>query len=143
MFRQYDAICGAYVSVDPLRVGAGIELFGYPADPLAYIDPFGLARKPGAGCASEYPNDRATSSTRNYSAHYGSEREARSMARTQLGRDPVQLGPGKLRSRDGRWQYRAKADDLRGHGPGDTPHVHLERLNPITGEVLENWHLRW
>jgi hypothetical protein len=33
--------------------------------------------------------------------------------------------------------------DLAGHGANDSPHVHLERLDPATGEVLENWHLRW
>jgi hypothetical protein len=59
------------------------------------------------------------------------------------GCDPVQVEPGKLRSADGRWQYRGKPEDLAGHGPGDSPHIHLERLNQKTGEVLENWHLRW
>jgi Flp pilus assembly pilin Flp len=90
-----------------------------------------------------YVKDYSTDNTVNRSAKYASERDARSFARTQLGRDPVQVAPGKLRSQDGRWQYRGKPEDLNGHGPKDSPHVHLERLNPKTGEVLENWHLRW
>jgi hypothetical protein len=90
-----------------------------------------------------YPRDKATGNTVNRSATYKSERDARSFARTALGRNPVEIEPGKLRSVDGRWQYRGKVADLEGHGPGDSPHVHLERLNPETGEVLENWHLRW
>jgi len=76
-------------------------------------------------------------------ATYQSERDARSFARTVLGKDPVQVETGKLRSADGGWQYRGKVADLEGHHPGDPPHIHLERLDPETGEVLENWHLYW
>ena len=91
----------------------------------------------------DFPNDFASKNTRNYSAKYQSEREARNLARTKLGKNPVQVGPNKLRSQDGKWQYRGKPEDLAGHGPNDSPHIHLERLNPKTGEVLDNWHLRW
>ena len=86
---------------------------------------------------SAYPSDYPTKRTQNRSAMYGSEGEARNVARTKLGRNPVQVGENKWRSADGRWQYRAK--------PGDTSqnHVHLERLDPETGEVLTNWHLNW
>ncbi|MFS8064966.1 MAG: hypothetical protein ACMG6S_01215, partial [Byssovorax sp.] len=87
--------------------------------------------------------DFSTPATKNSSGKYASEREARAMARTKLGRNPVQVESGKLRSQDGRWQYRGKAIDLEGHGPMDTPHIHLEQLNPETGEVLYNLHLRW
>ena len=91
----------------------------------------------------ETPRDYATPNTKSYSGTYASERDARALARTKLGRDPIEVEPGKLRSRDGRWQYRGKPDDLHGHGPTDSSHVHIERLDPKTGEVLENWHLRW
>ena len=87
--------------------------------------------------------DFSTSETKHPSGKYASEREARAMARTKLGRNPVQIEPGKLRSQYGRWQSRGKAIDLEGHGPMDTPHIHLEQLNPETGEVLYNLHLRW
>ncbi|WP_395850102.1 hypothetical protein [Cystobacter fuscus] len=93
--------------------------------------------------ARDYPQDYASARTQNHSARFSSEREARSLARQKIGKDPVELEPGKFRSRDGKWQYRAKPEDLQGHRPGDTPHVHIERLDPKTGEVLENWHLRW
>jgi RHS repeat-associated protein len=95
------------------------------------------------GKRGEAVRDRATKNTEYLSATYKSEREARSVARTKLGANAVEVAPGKLRSTDGKWQYRAKPDDLEGHGPDDTPHVHLERLNPETGEVLTNWHFRW
>lgn len=94
-------------------------------------------------CDGRFPPDRATARTVDRSAQYGSEREARNLARERLGHDPVEIEPGKWRSQDGRWQYRAKPNDLAGHGPNDGPHVHMERLDPRTGEVLENWHLRW
>lgn len=43
------------------------------------------------------------------------------------------VGDNKYRSQDGKWWYRAKSNDLEGHRPDDTPHVHLERLDPTTG----------
>jgi hypothetical protein len=93
--------------------------------------------------ARDYPQDYVSARTQNHSARFSSEGEARSLARQKIGKEPVEIEPGKFRSRDGKWQYRAKPEDLQGHRPGDTPHVHIERLDPRTGEVLENWHLRW
>jgi hypothetical protein len=131
---------------------AGVVLFDQlgklvadPDAPLAMIPLPGLKGgvKGSPRVAARFPRDFATKNTKNMSAKYVSERDARNMARTKIGRDPVQVEPHKLRSQDGRWQYRGKPDDLAGHGGGDSPHVHLERLNPETGEVLENWHLRW
>jgi hypothetical protein len=101
------------------------------------------AARGGGGASGGYPPDRATRDTKDYSAQFNSEGEARAFARQKVGRDPVEVEPGKLRSQDGRWQYRAKPNDLLGHGPGDSPHIHLEQLDPRTGEVLQNWHLRW
>jgi RHS repeat-associated protein len=105
---------------------------------------FTLGRGKGLQAGARgFVRDFVTKNTRNFSAQFPSERAARSLARTKLGHSPVQVEPGKLRSQDGRWQYRAKPQDLAGHGPADGPHIHLERLNPETGEVLQNWHLRW
>lgn len=66
-----------------------------------------------------------------------SEGEARALARQKLGSNPVEVEPGKLRSIDGKWQYRAKPGDLAGG------HIHLEELDPVTGIVKQNLHLRW
>jgi hypothetical protein len=84
-----------------------------------------------------YPKDYVTERTKNSSAQYKSERHARNIARQKLGSNPVQVGKNKWRSKNGKWQYRAK--------PGDTKdrHIHLEELDPKTGEVLQNYHLRW
>ena len=68
-----------------------------------------------------YLPDFSTENTVSSSSFYASERHARSVARDMLGRDPVQVAPGKLRSLDGKWQYRGKPQDLAGHSPGDTP----------------------
>jgi len=83
------------------------------------------------------PADFASKRTLQRGAQFGTEGEARALARTKLGKDTVEVAPGKWRSADGKWQYRAK--------PGDVSenHVHLERLNPETGEVIENWHLNF
>jgi hypothetical protein len=75
--------------------------------------------------------------TENHFPSYHSEGEARALARQKLGSDPVEVEPNKWRSRDGKWQYRANKDDV------EDNHVHLEELNPDTGEVLRNWHLSW
>lgn len=102
-----------------------------------------LLAAPAKSQAQQYPPDRSTARTKNQSAQYNSERDARAFARQKVGATPVEVSPGKLRSRDGRWQYRAKPKDLAGHGPGEAPHIHIEHLDPVSGEVLENWHLRW
>jgi hypothetical protein len=40
-------------------------------------------------------------------------------------------------SKNGKWQYRAKPGDVMDN------YIHLEELNPKTGEVIQNLHLRW
>ena len=84
-----------------------------------------------------YPRDFATKNTKNWSSGVKSEGEARAFARAKLGRNAVEVEPAKWRSADGKWQYRAKEGDLLDR------HIHLEELNPQTGEVLQNLHLRW
>jgi len=86
---------------------------------------------------TDFPRDFQTKETKQQSADFSSEGEARQLAREKVGKDPVDIGDNKLRSQDGRWQYRAKAVDTADN------HVHLERINPETGEVIENWHLRY
>jgi RHS repeat-associated protein len=88
-------------------------------------------------CPPRYPRDFQNKHTVQRSAQFGSEAEARALARQKVGSNPVDVGDNKLRSRDGRWQYRAKAGDVNDN------HVHLERLDPGTGTVLENWHLEF
>ncbi len=90
-----------------------------------------------AAKSGKYVEDFATKATKNWSAAFKSQGEARALARTKLGSNPIEIEPGKWRSADGKWQYRAK--------PGDVAdrHIHLEELNPQTGEVIQNVHLRW
>ena len=89
------------------------------------------------GTSGSYPRDFRSKRTNDWSGQFNSEAEARTLARQKLGKDPVEIEPGKWRSQDGKWQYRAK--------PGDVSerHIHLEELDPETGEVLQNLHLRW
>jgi hypothetical protein len=75
--------------------------------------------------------------TKELHAYFTTEGEARALARQKLGSDIIKVAPGKWRSADGRWQYRAKPNDVA------RKHVHLELLDPKTGEVLENWHLHF
>lgn len=81
--------------------------------------------------------DFPTSLTHNWSAWFKSEGEARQLARQKVGPNLIEFEPNKWRSQDGKWQYRARPDDVA------SKHIHLEELDPSTGEVLQNLHLRW
>jgi RHS repeat-associated protein len=89
------------------------------------------------GRGGKYLQDFPTKATKNWRACVKSEGEARALARTKLGKDPVEIQAGKWRSRNGRWQYRAKPGDIAKN------HVNLEQLDPGTGEVIQNIHLEW
>jgi hypothetical protein len=84
-----------------------------------------------------YPPDFSTSRTHNWTSWANSEQDARQLAREKLGSNPVEVAPNKWRSQDGKWQYRAKPGDV------EQKHIHLEEINPLTGEVLQNLHIRW
>lgn len=81
--------------------------------------------------------DIVTKATKNHGHLMKSQRHARNIDRQKLGKNPVQVGANKWRSDDGKWQYRAKPGDL------NQNHIHIEELNPATGEVLNNHHLYW
>jgi RHS repeat-associated protein len=44
-YRYYDAQAGRYISQDPLGLAAGLQLYGYPEDPLVTVDPLGLTQQ--------------------------------------------------------------------------------------------------
>ncbi|MGH3773335.1 MAG: DUF6531 domain-containing protein [Pseudonocardiaceae bacterium] len=129
--RYYDPTGGRYGSNDPLGLDGGPDPHAYVPNPTNWLDPLGLK------CDPHYPKDFATPRTNNWSAEFRSEAEARTLAREKIGKNPVEVGRNKWRSVDGKWQYRAKPCDV------DNRHVHLEELDPSTGEVLQNVHLRW
>jgi len=140
--RHYDPSVGQFTTQDPIGLLGGVNGYQYAPNPVHWIDLFGLTCEEDVA-KKGYPKDYSSKNTINQSAKYKSERDARNVARTKVGKKPVQVEPNKLRSQDGKWQYRGKPEDLKGHSANDSPHIHLERLNPKTGEVLENWHLRW
>ncbi len=41
-FRYYDPVLGRFLSPDPLGIGGGADLYGYPPDPTEWDDPLGL-----------------------------------------------------------------------------------------------------
>jgi uncharacterized protein RhaS with RHS repeats len=45
-FRYYDPESGQYASRDPIGLGGGTGLYAYVGDPLAWVDPVGLACGP-------------------------------------------------------------------------------------------------
>lgn len=97
-------------------------------------------RLPPTGYSARFPRDYQDSRTVQREAMFRNEGEARTQAFRVMfhnGMNPVEVAPGKWRSANGRWQYRAKPVDY------NQNHVHLERLDPATGHVKENWHLRW
>ncbi|NHZ93883.1 type IV secretion protein Rhs [Massilia sp. CCM 8733] len=42
-FRYYDADCGRFVSLDPIGLSGGNNMYQYAANPIVWIDPLGLA----------------------------------------------------------------------------------------------------
>ena len=125
---------------DPIVLGAayGVGKIGCTGDCQTAVILGGavVTRSPSVA-RSGFVRDFVTKNTKNWSAAYRSEGEARALARTKLGANPVEVEPGKWRSADGKWQYRSKPGDVSDN------HIHLEELNPSTGEVLQNIHLRW
>jgi hypothetical protein len=85
-------------------------------------------------------NDFRSKSTQDYEYNYNTEGAARNVARKIVGPNPIKRPDNKLRSQNGKWQYRAKPNDIKGHY-GGKGHVHIEELDPKTGEVLRNIHL--
>ena len=41
-YRYYDPETGRYLSEDPIKLAGGMNLYGYPRDPVEWIDPLGL-----------------------------------------------------------------------------------------------------
>lgn len=133
MGKQLDAGFG------PGGTGGGAWRFGYKSSSQAMVEAEQRATQKlqETVTKSGFLRDFASKNTKSWSAMFKSEGEARALAREKLGANPVELEPGKLRSADSKWQYRAKPGDVADN------HIHLEELNPKTGEVLQNLHLRW
>ncbi|WP_176518863.1 RHS repeat-associated core domain-containing protein, partial [Bacillus wiedmannii] len=104
-----------------------------------YVKPLKIAKK-----AAKIVNDRAVKGvTKNI---FEKRRAITPANRSQqmnkfLGPNIVQAGKGKWQSADGKRQFRAKPNDLRGH-KGGMPHVHFEFLNK-RGIVTKNIHVRY
>ena len=60
-FRYYDRQSGTFTSQDPLRLGGGRRVAGYPHDPLSFSDPLGLSACKGANAAEQLPPMRGMS----------------------------------------------------------------------------------
>jgi hypothetical protein len=93
--------------------------------------------------SSKYKEDfKGKNEISRHGAIFSTEMEARAYVWQYLGKKPVKLPDSKYRSRDGVWQFRAKLEDVLGeHGKSPYTHIHLEKLDPKTGEVLINNHI--
>ena len=127
------------VAVDGVRVATGVGITAWGSANLAHSlrtrdqgGPAKSGQRPGAT-----PRDVPTKSTNQWSATFKSEGKARALAKSKLGKSAREVEPNKFRSADGKWQYRAKPGDVQ------EQHVHLEELDPQTGAVKQNLHLRW
>ncbi|NIF19973.1 RHS repeat-associated core domain-containing protein [Pantoea sp. Cy-639] len=45
-YRYYDPKTGRFVAQDPIRYWGGLNLFSYAVNPVEWVDPLGLAKKP-------------------------------------------------------------------------------------------------
>ena len=79
--------------------------------------------------------------TRQSSMHFKSPSAAWQFGHKQVfkasnGQPPVQIAPNKWRSKDGKWQMRLDQGRKRNH-------FNLERIDPVSGFVIRNIHLRF
>ena len=92
----------------------------------------------GAAKAVVFPIDKHVDGfTKDVTVKFKSEMAARNTGMAKLGKRPIQIEQYKWRSANGKYQFRAKPIDF------NNGHVHLEKLEPKTGRVLENFHLAW
>lgn len=49
--RYYDPKTGRFIGLDPIRYSGGLNLFAYAANPIEWVDPLGLAKKPPSAFA--------------------------------------------------------------------------------------------
>ncbi len=129
------AVAGAGMQFAAKRVASKASSRGSGSSRIAPEDPR-LNDDEIAGYSDKFVPDRPGGTNRfEPQNQFSSIHEAREFARAKLGKEFVRVEEFKWRSQDGRWQYRAKQIDvLKGH-------LHLEYLDPITGQVLENYHL--
>src|SRR5262249_34298295 len=45
-FRYYDPDAGRFISADPMGLSAGLNEYAYAPNPVGWIDPHGLSRRP-------------------------------------------------------------------------------------------------
>ena len=89
---------------------------------------------------TEYKKDFQTPNTKQMNRPAADEAEARGFANGFMNsqkQPTVNLPGNKVRSQDGKWQYRANKQDIQ------DKHLHIERLDPNTGRVIENYHIQW
>jgi RHS repeat-associated protein len=113
-FRYYDAEAGRFVSPDPIGLAGGSNVFRYGVNPVAWIDPFGLAlwaatRVPGGVSVGRKLSQKEALARLNNAnpdrrdVYADSESEAKSFAKTadrscKPTKDPAhpKAGPGAL-----------------------------------------------
>jgi RHS repeat-associated protein len=71
-FRYYDAEAGQYTSQDPIGLAGGAALYGYVHDPLAWVDPLGLSRRPWL-LTDEHTDAKRVIGKRTYYRHRSTE----------------------------------------------------------------------
>ncbi|HEX5657985.1 MAG TPA: RHS repeat-associated core domain-containing protein [Polyangiales bacterium] len=70
--RYYDPSAGQYSNQDPIGLEGGIALFAYVPDPLAWVDPIGLSRRPWV-LTVEGTSAKRVSGGRTYYKHRGTD----------------------------------------------------------------------
>lgn len=123
------AAAGAGVAMAPLHAGKRDEARANQPMESRRVDAKPVEHKEDIPLKKNHPGQSHS--------YYGSEGEARSEARKMIGRAPVKFDENKLRSENGRWQYRAKPSDV------GVRHIHLEKIDVDTGRVISNLHLHW
>ncbi len=116
------------------KIGKGQKVSGVEVEGVFYPEDVGLPRGSSRN-SGDGPYDTVTD------AWNAAKRRANEQSRESL--DFVQVSEGKWRSSDNRYQIRALWWEDIQPKRRPFPHVHLELLNPNTGDVLSNVHFNF
>ncbi|MBI0328965.1 RHS repeat-associated core domain-containing protein [Burkholderia plantarii] len=69
-YRYYDPSSGRFVSQDPVGLFGGVNPFAYADNPVAWIDPLGLAKRCGCPCGVEPHGNQPSPRPSGYQSHH-------------------------------------------------------------------------
>ncbi|WP_234096843.1 RHS repeat domain-containing protein [Citrobacter portucalensis] len=145
-FRYYDCDTGQYVSIDPIGLAGGLNLYQYAPNPISWIDPLGLtACSKNAKSLREGPQGTVVTVKSKQEAHdllmeaFPDAQKVRGIGSQDAAGIRRKHKMEQFKKRDGTVRYRKDYpidsntgrvyghDDPKGTGHGSLPHINIKR----------------